>query len=437
MLRSYVGSRPLADPAKEAALAKAEEGYRFAAYAMLLHRIGTSYEDIRRIRVETPENRKTLAERLGIDLTEPRPPDPADDERNGDELDQLFLHPAVKPPADHLLSEQRIERLFGLGDTTRDPLSEGAKRGDDAGSNSAMEFGRRGVGAEHRPGRLGVRYVGEPGARRVPRRTPSRPLRAKFVASGEIATAKGTVALVPEADTRLTGVFEIAYTGDSAAISLAAVPAFLSWQLKHLRTLWSGQDHPADAYSDSSPQQLPFIDPDLIGPDDFRHPTPKSNSTIPDRAFDIWLERRTFIDATLRDLEASRKAKGLTEILKQVLGDTMVPGNPLPDLDGLLLTLTKSGTATDEVRVAKDSVTALTLSVESFTRLMSIRAKDQLAAGDTRNDGVSEQEWREVYSILTQALKARQYDAWRTAEQDSTAAMDLEELTGLKDVNRA
>ena len=73
VLRSYLGNRPLADPVKEAALAKAEGDYRFAAYAMLLNRIGTSYEEIRRIRAETPENRKALAERLGIDLTEPRP----------------------------------------------------------------------------------------------------------------------------------------------------------------------------------------------------------------------------------------------------------------------------------------------------------------------------------------------------------------------------
>ena len=122
VLRSYLGNRPLADPVKEAALATAEGDYSFAAYAMLLNRIGTSYEEIRRIRAETSENRKALAERLGIDLTEPLP---------ADELEQLFLDPGAKPPQDHLLTEQAVEQLFGLGDTTRDPLSEGAKLGDD------------------------------------------------------------------------------------------------------------------------------------------------------------------------------------------------------------------------------------------------------------------------------------------------------------------
>ena len=228
--------------------------------------------------------------------------------------------------------------------------------------------------------------------------------------------------LVAESNSRLSGVFEIAYTVDSTGISIAAIPAFLSWQLKHLRTLWSRQDHPIDAYSDDASPRLPIIDPDLIGPDDFRNPTPKNKPADPDKAFDIWLKRRKFVDTKLSGLKKDREAKGITEILKQVLG------KQLPDLDGLLLTLTKSGTAADEIKAAKDSVTALNLSVESFTRLMSIRAKDQLAQSDTRNDKVSEQEWREVYSILTQALKAKEFDAWRTAEQNAGTTMGLEEF---------
>jgi hypothetical protein len=69
VLRSYLGKRPIADPAKEVALAKAEQDYRFAAYSLLLNSVGTSYEEIRRIHKELPETRLALAERLGIDLT--------------------------------------------------------------------------------------------------------------------------------------------------------------------------------------------------------------------------------------------------------------------------------------------------------------------------------------------------------------------------------
>jgi hypothetical protein len=102
-------------------------------------------------------------------------------------------------------------------------------------------------------------------------------------------------------------------------------------------------------------------------------------------------------------------------------------GDPLPDVDGLLLVLTKGGTA-GEIKTAKDSITALKLSVDSFVRLMSVRAKDQLSQSDTRNDKVSATEWSEIYSILTQALKAKQFDAWRTDEQNAGVTMGLEEF---------
>jgi hypothetical protein len=127
VLRRYLGTRPPADAAKEAVLAAGEADYGFAVYCMLLNRVGTSYEEIRRIRSETDENRKALAERLGVALTVPRPADKPDDaERDGDELDQLYLDPDPDAPdQDHFLTAQRIEKLFGLADTARDPLSEG------------------------------------------------------------------------------------------------------------------------------------------------------------------------------------------------------------------------------------------------------------------------------------------------------------------------
>jgi len=411
VLRNYLGSRPLADPVKEAALVKAEAEYRFAVYALLLSRIGASYQEIRRVRGETTENRKALAARLGIDLTEPR---------LADELDQLFLDPGAQPPSDHLLTEQEVERLFGLGDTTRDPLSEGVKLGD--AEAQITRWNLHGVKWGQNTDSDGLVHVTlvnpEPAVFRVELHQDA--LRTKLIASGEIATANGTVKLVPEANSRLSGVFEIAYTADSNVISLAAVPSFSSWQLKHLRTLWSLQDHPLDAYSDSA-SRLPLIDPDLIGPDDFRNPNPKTNPADPDKAFDIWLNRRQFVDTNFFGLKADREAKGLTQILKQVLGD------PLPDLDSLFLVLTKTSTA-DEIKVARDTLATLELSVESFTRLMFIRAKDQLAQKDPGNEKVSEAEWRDVYSILVQVLKKREFVAWRISEEAALVQMGLEEF---------
>ncbi len=411
VLRSFLGNRPLADPVKETALAKAEQDYRLAAYSILLNTIGSSYEEIRSIRAESPENRKNVADRLGLDLIGSRP---------SDELDQLFLDPNDKTPPDHLLTEQALERIFGLMDTTRDPLSEGAKLGDADSQITRWNLNGVAWGQNTDPeGMVHVTMVNpEPAIFRVEIHKDI--ARTMLVASGEIATAQGTVKLVSESNSHLSGVFEISYTGDTSVIAIAAIPTLASRKLKHLRTLWFQQDHPTDVYSEDASPRFPLIDPDLVGPDDFRNPNAKNNHADPDRAFDLWLARRAFVDAQLSKLKGDRETKGIAEILK-------VLGNPLSDFDGLLLVLTKGGAA-NEIKAVRDGIAALDLTVESFMRLMSIRAKDQLAQSDNRNEKVTEPEWREVYSILTQALKSREFDTWRTAEKTSNIILGLDQF---------
>jgi hypothetical protein len=419
VLRGYLGKRPLADPVKEEVLAKAEEDSRFAAYSLLLSRVGTSYEEIRRIHKELPENRKALAERLGIALTLPRPAD-----LPGDELDQLLLVvKADQPPSPHFLTEQLLETLFGLADTTRDPLSEAAKLGDD--HEQLIRWNLNGAVWGQNTNSEGMVYVtlANPAANVFRVELYQDSLRTKLVASGQIATASGTVKLVNENNSGLSGVIEIAYTVGSSTIAIAAIPTFLNWQLKHLRSLWTEQDYPMDGYSDEASPKLPIIDPDLIGPDDFRDPTPKIKAANPNKAFDLWLQRRNDIDKIFQGFKKNReKAKGggLNTILKQVFGD------PLPDLDGLLSTLTK-GADPDMIKTAKESVVALNLTIESFIRLMTLRAKDQLAS-DPRNEKVSEAEWSEVYAILTQVMKVRQFDSWRKDEQDIELLLGTQEF---------
>src|SRR5262249_37870825 len=60
VLRDYLG--PNAPPSA------AEQSYCLSAYKALLNQVGTSYEEIRLARTDTPENRQALADRLGIDL---------------------------------------------------------------------------------------------------------------------------------------------------------------------------------------------------------------------------------------------------------------------------------------------------------------------------------------------------------------------------------
>jgi hypothetical protein len=88
-----------------------EDDYRLRVYEAMLTHIGTSYNEIRFIRAADssteggPQARKALADRLGITLSPAAP----------DELDQLF-----RAPLD--VTETWLATMFGLPDTTQDPL---------------------------------------------------------------------------------------------------------------------------------------------------------------------------------------------------------------------------------------------------------------------------------------------------------------------------
>lgn len=111
VLRGYFASLP-ANPPLAAALSIQEGRYRQAAYFALLNQLGTSFDEIRSTPTEF-EKRKALAERIGIVLGGPARPD---------NLDALFLDPTVPPADPKALTEQKLEALFGLVNTTRDPL---------------------------------------------------------------------------------------------------------------------------------------------------------------------------------------------------------------------------------------------------------------------------------------------------------------------------
>lgn len=116
VLRGYLKAHPPSAD-QRGALAKAEQTNLQEAYATLLTQLGTSYEEIRTVvRSADRAARQELADRLGIDLDGATP----------DNLSQLFLDPSPNAPASTRLTEQTLERLFGLSDTTRDPLASAA-----------------------------------------------------------------------------------------------------------------------------------------------------------------------------------------------------------------------------------------------------------------------------------------------------------------------
>jgi hypothetical protein len=86
--------------------ASAPPSYLLAAYQGILVAIGTSFDQIRAARTASEAERRRIADRIGIDLGPSRP----------DALDALFLEPSQ-------ITEPHLAALFGLADTTADPLA--------------------------------------------------------------------------------------------------------------------------------------------------------------------------------------------------------------------------------------------------------------------------------------------------------------------------
>jgi hypothetical protein len=90
--------------------------YEGAAYLALLTQLGISYDEVRLARSADDAARRALADRLAISLG-------VRTGAAGDRLDQLVCDPAS-------VSEGRLEELFGLVNTHRDPLTSVAVSGD-------------------------------------------------------------------------------------------------------------------------------------------------------------------------------------------------------------------------------------------------------------------------------------------------------------------
>ncbi|MES9920282.1 MAG: hypothetical protein ABW161_08515 [Candidatus Thiodiazotropha sp.] len=284
VLRSYLQANP-PTAARQNSLNQAEARYRLTAYTTILDKLGVSFEEIRLARTAEADSRTALADRIGVTLNPARP----------DHLDKLFLD-----PASGAINEAKLESLFGLIDTTRDPLAAGP------------------------------------------------------------------------------------------------TPDLQTWKLEHLRNLWHQQDWPEDPFTTGN---LPLVDPDVITQGNIRSPQ------VGETAFDLWQARRTWVDNTLAAFQADREANDLDHILKQVLGD------PLPDINTLYQNLNNGTDLENTVNI----IEGFHLTTESFRRLVEIQTKDDDPAQNVENE-----EWDEVYAILTQARKQAEYPNWIAAEQAAT-----------------
>jgi hypothetical protein len=226
--------------------------------------------------------------------------------------------------------------------------------------------------------------------------------------------------LVADIEADLETVFGI---GDTQKPPLHLIPAakLLEWRRAHLRELWQAQDWPDDLPAEGRP----IVDPDLIGPDDFRQPT----ST--DEPFKLWLKRRTWVDDRLADFQqiAAAQPASVDALLDAMYQAHTYPLTPTSDASAKWPTPKKElGEIHEALRAGgldKDAVaqtlirlsTKYGLSAERLNRLIELRDK-AVAAADPRNAKLDEGEWSEVYSILVQSLKELLFADWRKEETD-------------------
>ncbi len=387
-----------------------ESDYRREAYLALLSKIGTSYEEIRLARTMDADKRKALADRLGIELGTGQL----------DHLNELFHDPST-------IHEVDLEELFGLADTTRNPLSDGAKRGDS--TNIITRWNLDGVEWGRNTDQDGVIYAivdvpiqassGGGGGTSLQVSLFSDAQKQQLVAYGELATgtSAGTVTVLEANNSGLSG--RIDSGGNASAIvltgiELQAVPRFLAWRLKHLRTLWKAQDRPP-----LPNEGLPIIDPDVIGPDDLRNPT------VGNPAFVLWQTRRNAVDSMLNQLASDYQAQGLTFILQEAL--VTPPNTTLPDLNALKKALDQ-GMNIDQAKAT--IINTLHLTIESFNQLMAIKAKID------GNQPVAPAELQELFAILAEAEKVKLFPNWITEEQTKSIVLGPDQFwIALKEPN--
>ncbi len=441
VLRSYLHAHP-SDAATAAILAEATRRYLFTAYSTVLARLGTSYDEVRLARTADEGDRHALADRLGIDLSEPRP-DPVT--TDGDELDQLFLDPGVAAGAQHALTESTLERLCGLADTTRDPLCDGIIYGEVAGIPELARWSFTDIVWSHNTDADGFVYLTistvATAALHSEVKVYRDSARTQLVAAGVAEAEAGprTVNLVAKNASGLNGTVTVSgMSPEYDGVSVALVPKLVAWRLRRLGTVWRDQDFPVDAYSDDADdsQRRPIIDPDVIGPDDFRHPL------VADPAFALWRQRRAWVDQQLTALSALTKTIGtpsgnvtvpdLDAILAHMYtgityeGDTLaawVATTPVGQFEALAEVF-DHGT-TDAVGVAAKRVADdLCLSVDAFTEMVKLRTRQGDWEHTPNSDQVPLEDWQQLFSVLAGAIKQRFRPSWIVEEHTDAVHLD-------------
>lgn len=371
VMRNYIATLTLSStPA--ATLASDTTDYCFAAYKQALTELGTNFDQVRSMKGKTQAEQQSLADSLSLPFSADTSTDPFDPFSS----QNLFIDPASSR-----LSEQTLEELFGLQDTTRDPLSTGTKFNDTASQLTRWIF--KGVAFGKNVDSDGYLYLTIDSAS-LTVKVYNDSGRTLQVGTASESTTPGILTLVPDNNSDLTGELYLTDFTDNSTLYVSVIPRVQCWRLQKQRTNWFSLDWPENLYTaqnSAGVQQLPVIDPDIISPTDFRVPDQSSNT-----GFKIWVSRRTWVDDTLNQflgLKPSNpeiRVQSMLDLMTQSFSYThqdnsvssLTPWSAAPNLNTLY-----TGFTTGDAQTLTD-IAALNLSNAGFARLYEVYRKNQV-----------------------------------------------------------
>ncbi|WMJ75342.1 hypothetical protein RCC89_19575 [Cytophagaceae bacterium ABcell3] len=367
ILRKYLNSVDLS-PETVATLNKKIKKYCFIVYEYLLKELGTSFEEIRDIRNASEAEQKSLARSLGF---------PYKENFNPFSSDCLFVDPSDTSDE---LSEARLEVLFGLQDTSRNKFSSGLKIGDEA--NQLQRWLLRGVSFLKNTDSNGFIYISilHSTSQVIFYKDASRS--NESIVAIATAGSEESINIIPENNSGLSGELEVNSFDNNGLIEISLVPQVLCWRLLYQEEQWKKADWPANRYK---VLEFPIIEPDIIGPDDFRNPDIESNIV-----FKLWENRRKWIDEGLEEFRGIRDNEFISERphLLMIMDHMAVPYQ-YTDIDMSSHTFTVWDTVPDhnylrnlnrkltqgskgQIEEAKEAIEDLHLSKEAFVRFFEI-----------------------------------------------------------------
>jgi hypothetical protein len=162
--------------------------------------------------------------------------------------------------------------------------------------------------------------------------------------------------------------------------------------------VWKQQDHPTGPDAAALP---PIVDPDVIG-EEFLIKSTQDGST-----YSLWQQRKSQISGKMSQFAGDKLAAETVKARFERLVNTNVA--PIAEL------LTLEG----KRKLGKDILPDLELkqlTLPAFSYLMRIYNLLQTTL-PSDGDPLLDSEWNEIYSILTQVWKVRNYQTWKTPKR--------------------